>query len=68
MVADEFAHGEREMTVCAAVLKGDRLAVLSTEEHDGLAKDYSSQRLPANLRVGSGDVPIIPKEHGYLPL
>jgi hypothetical protein len=42
MVSDEFAHGEREMTVCAAVLKGDRFAVLSTEERDGLAKDYSS--------------------------
>src|SRR5262249_26979042 len=67
MVADELAHGQRQMAVDATVLERSGRAVLLAEEHDRLTEDHPPERLARNLVVVGGDVPEILKEHGVPP-
>ena len=63
-IADQPAHGERQVAMDAAVFERDRPAVLLAKQHDRLAKDRAAERLARDLMVGSSDVPEIPQEHG----
>ena len=47
----------------AAVLERDRRPILQSIEHDRLAENDSSERLPSDFMIERGDVPIIPEEH-----
>ena len=67
LVADELAHGQRQMPVRAAIFHRHRRARFGAEEHDGLAQNGARQRLAADLGIGRGDVPVIAQEHGGSP-
>jgi hypothetical protein len=60
VVADELAHGERQVAMDAAVFERDRRPVFLAKQHDRLAEDHAAERLAHDLAVGSGDVPEIP--------
>src|SRR5437763_11028153 len=63
-VADEPAHGQRQVPVRATVLQRHRRAVLKAIEYDRLAEDDAAERLACNLAVSAGHVPVVPEEHG----
>jgi hypothetical protein len=63
-IADEPAHGQREMAMDAAVLQCHRRAVLLAKQHHRLPEEDAPHRLAGDLVIGGGDVPKILEEHG----